>query len=123
MSLIIDAIENDCPESTSENPEFDALIWDGMVLLQQLAVVSLPTFADAAGFLIRRIMKKKVVFFVTDEYNPGSIKSFERDRRKSSSGTVRIKIERREQKCPKQWSKFFALEENKKEFVKFLLED
>lgn len=68
-------------------------------------------------------MKKKIVYFATDQYKDGSIKTYERQRRKSTTGLLRMKVERREQKCPKQWSKFLAVEENKTELVKFLNND
>ena len=123
LVFCLDALEKFCPESIIENPHFDTIIWDGMVLLQQLTSALLQTFADVSGFLLRRIMKKKIVYFVTDQYKEGSIKTYERQRRKSTTGSLRMKIERREQKCPKQWSKFLAVEENKTELVKFLHND
>ena len=93
-----------------------------MVLLQQLSSVQLATFADVAEYLLRRTMKAPTVYFVTDEYHLGLIKSYEWKQRKSA-GTLNIKIERRDQKCPKQWKRFLALEENKKELVKFLFQE
>ena len=108
---------------TSREREYDCKIWDGMVLLQQLAAINLPTFGDVSHYLLRRIMKHKLVYFVTDQYHTGSIKSFERDRRQNATGSLRIKVERRDQKRPKQWAKFLRNDENKNEIVQFLLKD
>ena len=43
-----------------------------------------------------------MVYFVTDQYKPGSIKSHEREKRKASDGTMQVRIEKREQEWPKQ---------------------
>jgi hypothetical protein len=76
----------------------DVWIFDGMVLLQQLASVQLLTFGVVSEFILRRIMKAKIVYFVTDQYLEGSIKTYERERR-DSSGSLRVRIERREHKA------------------------
>lgn len=52
VTFIIDAVEKSCLTSTCEDPEFESVICDGMLLLQQLLMVTLPTFADVTGFLI-----------------------------------------------------------------------
>jgi len=88
-----------------------------------MAAINLQTFGDVSEYLLRRIMKWKTVYFVTDQYHPGSIKSFERKRRQNSTGSLRVKVERRDQKRPKQWAKFLRNDQNKAEIVQFLLED
>ena len=93
-----------------------------MVLLQQLASVPLATFGDVAEFILIKIMQHQNVYFVTDQYTPGSIKTYERERRKES-GSIRISIERRDQLRPKQWSKFLKDGENKKNLIKFLFHE
>lgn len=93
-----------------------------MVLLQQLATVQLTTFGDVAEYVLRKILLRDTVYFVTDQYKDGSIKSYERERRKSS-GSVRIRLERSDQKRPKQWSKFLKDGENKSELVEFLYKE
>lgn len=94
-----------------------------MVLLQQLQNASLETFGDLSECVLRRILKDTAVaYFVTDRYLPGSIKSFERSRR-SESGSVRYKIERRDQKRTKQWSKYLKNPENKTDLINFLSKD
>ena len=93
-----------------------------MVLLQQLASVPLATFGDVAEFILIKIMQHQNVYFVTDQYTPGSIKTYERERRKES-GSIRISIERRDQLRPKQWSKFLKDGENKKDLIKFLFHE
>lgn len=94
-----------------------------MVLLQQMTAVNLTTFGDVAEYILRRILKQTVVYFVTDQYNDGSIKSYERERRKKEIGSLLIRVERREQKVPKQWAKFLRDPQNKKELIEFLYKD
>ena len=93
-----------------------------MVLLQQLTSVQLSTFGEVAEYLLRSILKRKIVYFVTDQYKEGSIKSFERGRR-SFSGSMRIRIERQNQKRPKQWAKFLNNGSNKTELIEFLFKE
>ena len=59
-----------------------------MVILQQLASIQLSSFGDVAELVFKRVLTKKVVYFVTDQYKPGSIKSLEREKRKASDGTM-----------------------------------
>ena len=94
-----------------------------MVILQQLASIQLSSFGGVAELVFKRVLTKKVVYFVTDQYKPGSIKSLEREKRKASDGTIRVRIEKREQKRLKQWKKYLRNDQNKFELVKFLLED
>ena len=60
------------------------IILDGVVILQQLVSIQLTSFVHVAEFSFKRILTRKVVYFVTDQYKPGSIKSLERERRKTS---------------------------------------
>ena len=94
-----------------------------MVVLQQLPVVNLSTFGDIAEHILRRMMKRRVAYFVTDQYRNGSIKSYERERRKKEIGSLLIRVERRDQKLPKQWAKFLRDPQNKSELVEFLYKD
>ena len=104
-------------------PAKTAHIYDGMVLIQQTSSVALETFGDLSNFLFSRITKSaEVIYFVTDRYLPGSIKSYERGRRQNS-GSIRYRIERREQKRTKQWMKYLKDSTNKYELIKFLLDD
>lgn len=98
-------------------------IFDGMVILQQMTKIALPTFGDISEYLIKRILKSSsVAYFVTDQYLPGSVKSFEREQR-MSAGSIRIRIERRDQKRTKQWGKYLQCPKNKTELIRFLLKD
>ena len=68
-----------------------------MVILQQLVSIQLISFGDVAEFAFRRVLTRKVVYFITDQYKPGSIKFLECERRKASNGTMRLQIEKREE--------------------------
>ena len=105
-------------------PQDAAMIFNGMVLLQQIEKVVLSTFGDVAEYLLKRILRSSngTVYFVTDQYIPGSIKSFERAKR-SAAGAIRYRVERRDQPRPKQWSKFLRDPENKTELIHFLHAD
>ncbi len=82
----------------------------------------LVTFGDISASLLKRIVNSSVVYFVTDQYKQDSIKSFERERR-GLTGTVRMKVERRDQTRPKQWKKFLLDPKNKTELIRFILDD
>ena len=99
-------------------------IVDGMVILQQMEKVSLSSFGNVSEYLLRKIMsdQSKTVYFVTDQYTDGSIKSYERARR-SLAGSMRYRVERRDQLRPKQWSKFLKDSNNKTELIHFFLKD
>ena len=97
-------------------------IYDGMVLIRQLKTASLQTFADVSKSLLDQIIVNTTVYFVTDQYRAGSIKSFERARR-AEEGSIRIRITRRETPLPKQWTKYLKDGSNKTELVEFLLTD
>ena len=94
-----------------------------MVLVQQIDTKELATFGDVSSTLLKRICKSEVIYFVTDQYRDGSIKSFERDRRASTIQTIRMKIERRSQSCPRQWKKFLRDSKNKTQLMNFVLND
>ncbi|XP_057314196.1 uncharacterized protein LOC130655456 [Hydractinia symbiolongicarpus] len=99
-------------------------IFDGMVLLQQLDGIPLLTFGDISEFLLKRILrcKSQIIYFVTDQYFQNSVKGYERSRR-TADGTLRVRIERRDQKKPSQLKKYMRNDENKKEITQFLLND
>ncbi|KAJ8050587.1 Vesicular integral-membrane protein VIP36 [Holothuria leucospilota] len=105
-------------------------IWiiDGMAMLQQLHIPSLPvTFSQVAEHLLQKIVKLAVrqcsseIHFVTDTYPFLSIKNAERGRR-ASTGVQIIKIQQNSttQKRPTQWKKFLGASENKEALVEFL---
>ena len=94
-----------------------------MVILQELASVQLISSGDVTEFVFKRVLSRKVVYFAADQHKPGSIKFLECDKRKAYDGTMRVQIEKREQKRPKLWKKYLRNDQNKLELVKFLLED
>ena len=106
-------------------PMCSALIIDGMVLFHSIR--KLPaTFEDLARQILQIIIKQadefgpvKRVDFVCDSYQKSSIKGIER-RERSQSGILQVKITKGSQKCPTQWQKFLASNENKKALIKFL---
>ena len=120
--MLLDSIESRVIHLV-DNPSYDCIIWDGMVILQQLASIQLTTFGDVAELVFKRVLTKKVVYFVTDQYKPGSIKYLELEKRKALNGPMRVWIEKREQKRPKQRKKYLRDDQNKSEPAKFLLED
>lgn len=73
-------VVNKCPENTPP-------IFDGIVLFQKLPP-TLFMFDDTAK---KCVAESRVVYFVTDYYNPTFIKSLERKRR-SAIGTFRMQI-------------------------------
>ena len=94
-----------------------------MVLIQQIDTKELLTFGDVSTSLLDKVIKSNVVYSVTDQYQEGTIKSFERDRRKSEIQSIRMKVERGNQKCPKQWKKFLRDGKNKVQLLNFVLND
>ncbi|XP_065652108.1 uncharacterized protein LOC136079746 [Hydra vulgaris] len=99
-----------------------AHVFDGMAILQQLANIKLKTFGDISEFILNLILKGSTIYFVTDQYQHGLIKSFERARR-SQSASLNFKVQRREQAKPKQWQKYLQDATNKTELISFLLKD
>ena len=117
------AIESKVINTQTDVPDGTVNIFDGMVILQQLTKIVLPTFGDISEYLLTRIAKHgSIAYFVTDQYLHGSIKSFEREKR-MSEGSVRFRIERREQRRTKQWAKYLQNPANKTELISFLLKD
>ena len=93
-----------------------------MVLFRKLPV--LKTFGEVADYVLKKITmgNGRIAFFVTDQYVEYSIKSMEREKR-SSGGTMRVDVLRRDQNVPKQFSKFLGSPENKTSLVKILFAD
>ena len=69
-----------------------------MVILQQPASIQLTLFDRVAEFVSEIVLTKKILYLVTVQYKPGSIKSLEREKRKAFDGTMRAQIEKRKQK-------------------------
>ena len=121
--FFIAAIESKVIQVETNVPQDAVQIFDGMVILQQMTKIVLPTFGTISEYLINRILKDfSLTYFVTYQYLPGSVKSFEREKR-MSAGSIRIRIERRDQKRTKQWSKYLQSPENKTDLIRFLLKD
>ena len=119
----IEAIEKLIEPEEVELPSRIAHIYDGMVVLQQASNIPLETFGDLSEYIFSRIIKDvNVVYFVTDRYMAGSIKSYERGIRKEK-GSIRYRIERRDQKRTKQWKKYMKDSDNKIDLVQFLFQD
>ena len=104
-------------------PDNCCMIFDGMVLLQQLDGIPLSTFGDISEYILKRKEKSNAttVYFVTDQYLRESVKGYERSRR-SANGALRVRIERRDQKKPNQLKKYFRNDDNKREMTQFLLD-
>ena len=77
-----------------------------------------------SDYLLKKILYgcSRVACFVTDFYLKDSVKSMERDRR-SASGSLHVKVMRRDQAVPKQFSKFLKNAENKLDLLDFLVKD
>ena len=98
-------------------------IFDAMVIKQQISA-SVNTFGDISDYILNQVMKYPApkIFFVTDQYNRQSIKSFEREKR-AITGVIRVAASRRDQPRPKQLKKYLSHGTNKIELVQFLLKD
>ena len=72
-----------------------------MVIMQQLAPIQFMSIDDVAELVFKRVLTMKVVYFVTDQYIPGSIKPLEGQKRKTSNVTIHVRIEK---KCKGDWS-------------------
>ena len=55
------------------NRSYSCIIWDVMVILQQLASIQSTSFCDIAEFVFKRVLTTKVLYFVTDQYKTGSL--------------------------------------------------
>ena len=120
--IILDSIESNVVQCHIDKV-YGVDIFDGMVLLQQMTKIQLPTFGSLSDYLKKRITRtSSVVYFVTDQYLEGSVNSFEREKR-MSTGNLRFRIERREQSRTKQWAKYLRNPDNETELVSFLLND
>ena len=102
-------------------------VWlvDGMALLQALPTGKCEMFADISKLVLRQVLSAHHrqagrVDLVMDCYRAGSIKSLERERRSGSDGGVCIRITNRQQKCPRQWSRYLRVSQNKDDLVRFL---
>ena len=62
------------------------------------------------------------IFFVTDQNNKLSVKSFEREKR-AITGVIIVTASHRDQPRPKQLKKYFSHGPNKIELVQFLVKD
>ena len=121
LMLIEDSMEN---ATLSSVPEGNALILDGMAIIQSMK--KLPSsFGELADQLLRMVInlglhhKSLRVDFVIDTYPDTSIKNLERSAR-ASDGVAIITVYGAEQKLPTQWIKFLKHGKNKEALVQFL---
>ena len=96
---IIKDIEKDIPFTTTL-PGNTVGVFYAMVLIQQLPK-GVNTFGGVSDHILNRITKNtsRCVFLLSDQYDPASIKSLDREAR-SRSGQIRIIPRQREQKVP-----------------------
>ena len=121
-------------EASAESP----WIFDGMVLFNKMGKIDAETFGEVPEYLLKKIMKSNsTVYFVTDQYVVGSIKSFEKACCTTQSGTIRVQlltggtsywqestiIDKRDKFWSKQWSNYLRDADNKEELVAFFLID
>lgn len=108
---------------TEEFPENNALILDGMALIQSIKRVP-ETFGDLVESILTRILsaaahsKSTRVDFVCDTYPDLSIKNLERSQRADPGSTV-IMILGPQQKVPRQFKKFLSVGRNKEALIEF----
>lgn len=124
-SNLLDTIEKDVDDAMVDALPVDCVrVFDGMVIIQQLASMSLETFGEMSEYVLKRITSHpgKIVYFVTDQYFDDSLKGSERQRR-AASGSIRVQLSRRDQKRPKQFKKYLSDGVNKVDLVKFFLKD
>lgn len=111
-------------EPAEDVPSTAAWIVDGMAILHSLKEIP-STFKDLAVTILDVIAPPSTmaarIDFVTDRYLATSIKNTERTKR-SSQGSLKIKVTGPAQKCPKQWKKFLSSGDNKTSLTKFLLD-
>lgn len=99
--------------------EEQTVIIDGNALLHSLT--SIPeTFGQLAEKIFNLLPNTKSVHFVTDTYNHNSIKCPERLRRAVSQAKPLLMCGQ-STKTPKDWRAFLSREENKRNFINFLL--
>ena len=81
-------------------------VFDAMAIMQQIPA-SVNTFGDISDYILNQVMKYPApkIFFVTDQYNRQSIKSFEREKR-AITGVIRVTASSRDQPRPKQSKRY-----------------
>ena len=124
-SNLLDTIEKDVDDAMVDALPVDCVrVFDGMVIIQQLASMSFETFGEMSEYVLKRIISHpgKIVYFVTDQYLDDSLKGSERQRR-AASGSIRVQLSRRHQKRPKQFKKYLSDGVNKVDLVKLFLKD
>ena len=124
-AMLLHKIQLETPNLLIEKPpENNALLVDGMALLQSLKEI-LKTFKEVADVVLKQLVSAAVFYsskrvdFVTDRYPTLSTKTAEREKR-ASSGTQALKIYGPSQDVPKQWKKFMSLGQNKEQLVEIL---
>ena len=123
-AAIMPILEADVPVVESSLPQ-SALIVDAMALICSFSRSSLPsTFGEFAQLLLTTLQRMASkhgvtrVDFVADRYFDKSIKTVERQRR--APAEVELLVNRREQRLPKQWTKFLGNSNNKNNLLTFL---
>ncbi|CAB4021755.1 Hypothetical predicted protein [Paramuricea clavata] len=119
-SKLLDAIEKDVVDSIVDTlPDNCVRIFDGMVIIQQMASLSLARFGEISEYVLKRITSRpgKVIYFVTDQYLDDSLKGSERQRQ-AASGSIWIHLTRRDQKRPKQFKKYLSDGVNKVDLLR-----
>ena len=73
-------------------------VFDGIVIIQHLASISLTTFGEKSEYVLKHITSNsgKIIYFVTDQYFDESLKDSERKRHETSE-IIRIQLSRRDQ--------------------------
>lgn len=109
-----------------ENNDFSKLpnttsVVDGNALFHCLNAGQ-DTFGDLAKQAFRSLPQTSSVHFVTDSYKIGSIKSCERLRRGASSVHSYV-LQGPATKVPRNFKEFLSNDENKKNFIRFLLSE
>ncbi|XP_046556095.1 uncharacterized protein LOC124265368 isoform X1 [Haliotis rubra] len=108
-------------------PSNTVLIVDGMALIQQQRQIP-ETFGDFACIILKKRVsmglkhKAKRVDFVADRYQANSIKQFERSKR-ANLGETKVRINRKDQKMPKQFKKYLANGDIKEGLLLFLVNE
>ena len=117
-SKLLHALEENSHRVESlDNLSITNYVIDGNALMH--AQVALPdTFGELAIKMFDQLPKVPRVDFVTDSYFPLSIKNIERKRRGSDKAHL---IKGPLTKVPRNWKSFLSSEENKQNFIKFLL--
>ena len=95
-------LEESIPFSDLQSLADAVQIFDAIGIMQQIPA-SVNTFGDISDYILNQVMKYSApkIFFVTDQYNRQSIKSFEREKR-AITGVIRVTASRRDQPTPKQ---------------------